>query len=136
MIIKITLFVSDHSVCVGKRSFRSGYNLSSQHMPLQRRLAQKVITQTDNTIQPKRQFKEIKSRSANQIALFSTNSSARERGYLVLLVDEYLSYTMCPTCAAVGVSTRLAKPLMRACACLQCERWIHRDMVGAHNIAR
>ncbi|KAF9562528.1 hypothetical protein EC968_005226 [Mortierella alpina] len=27
---------------------------------------------------------------------------ARERRYLVLLVDEYLTSTMCPTCAAVA----------------------------------
>ena len=43
----------------GNGSFRSGYNLTSQHMTLQRRLAQKVIVQTD-TVQVKRQFKENK----------------------------------------------------------------------------
>ncbi|OAQ33755.1 hypothetical protein K457DRAFT_152617 [Linnemannia elongata AG-77] len=85
----------------GNGTFHSGYNLTSQHMTLQRRLAQK----------------------------------AREKGYLVLLVDEYLTSTMCPTCVAVGVSTRMAKPSMRVCACLKCQRWIHRDVVGAHNIA-
>ncbi|KAG0316045.1 hypothetical protein BGZ97_007518 [Linnemannia gamsii] len=60
----------------GNGSFRSGYNLTSRHMTLHRRVTQKV----------------------------------RERGYLVLLVDECLTSTMCPICVAVGVSTRLAKP--------------------------
>lgn len=43
----------------GNGTFRSGYNLTSQHMTLQRRLAQKVIAQTD-TVQVKRHFKENK----------------------------------------------------------------------------
>ncbi|GJJ78229.1 hypothetical protein EMPS_10588 [Entomortierella parvispora] len=56
-------------------------------------------------------------------------------GYHAALVDEYLSSTMCPTCTAKDEQTRLAKPSMRVCACIQCSRWIHRDLVGAHNIA-
>jgi hypothetical protein len=43
----------------GNGSFRSGCNLASQHMTLQRRLAQKVIEQPD-TVQVKRQFNENK----------------------------------------------------------------------------
>lgn len=31
--------------------------------------------------------------------------------------------------------SRLAKPSIRVCACIKCKRWIHRDIVGAHNIA-
>ena len=56
-------------------------------------------------------------------------------GYKVALVDEYLTSTMCPTCISMGQTTRLAKPSMRTCACVECKRWIHRDLVGAHNIA-
>ncbi|KAF9910422.1 hypothetical protein EC991_006689 [Linnemannia zychae] len=56
-------------------------------------------------------------------------------GYKVALEDEYLTSTMCPTCVSAGVTARLAKPSMRTCACVGCKRWIHRDLVGAHNIA-
>ncbi|OAQ32984.1 hypothetical protein K457DRAFT_15553 [Linnemannia elongata AG-77] len=42
---------------------------------------------------------------------------------------------MCPTCVSKGKKSRLAKPSIRACACVECTRWIHRDGVGAHNIA-
>ncbi|GJJ71752.1 hypothetical protein EMPS_04109 [Entomortierella parvispora] len=56
-------------------------------------------------------------------------------GYKAVIGDEYLSSTMCPTCIGKNVATRLAKPSMRTCACTQCGRWIHRDCVGAHNIA-
>ncbi|KAG9064049.1 hypothetical protein KI688_003228 [Linnemannia hyalina] len=56
-------------------------------------------------------------------------------GYKAALVDEYLTSTMCPTCVVENRATRLAKPSMRTCACVECTRWIHRDGVGAHNIA-
>lgn len=56
-------------------------------------------------------------------------------GYKIALVDEYLTSTICPTCVSKGKKSRLAKPSMRTCACVECRRWIHRDGVGAHNIA-
>ena len=56
-------------------------------------------------------------------------------GYKIALVDEYLTSTMCPTCVSKGKKSRLAKPSMRTCAYVECKRWIHRDGVGAHNIA-
>ncbi|KAF8932754.1 hypothetical protein BGZ58_006832 [Dissophora ornata] len=56
-------------------------------------------------------------------------------GYKALLVDEYLTSTVRPTGVSRGEQTRLAKPSMRVCACTECKRWIHRDLVGAHNIA-
>ncbi|KAF9082447.1 hypothetical protein BGX23_012457 [Mortierella sp. AD031] len=56
-------------------------------------------------------------------------------GYKAALVDEYLTSTVCPICVSKGERTRLAKPSMRVCACLECQRWIHSDLVSAHNIA-
>ncbi|KAF9150764.1 hypothetical protein BG015_007414 [Linnemannia schmuckeri] len=56
-------------------------------------------------------------------------------GYKAALVDEYLTSTVCPTCVSKDRQNRRAKPSMRVCACTECERWIHRDLVGEHNIA-
>ncbi|KAF9544268.1 hypothetical protein EC957_012231 [Mortierella hygrophila] len=61
--------------------------------------------------------------------------SSAALGYKAALVDEYLTSTMCPTCVVKNRATRLAKPSMRTCACVECTRWIHRGGVGAHNIA-
>ncbi|KAG0246461.1 hypothetical protein BGX31_001737, partial [Mortierella sp. GBA43] len=53
-------------------------------------------------------------------------------GYDVVIADEYLTSSVCPSCGK-----RLAKPTGRSCVCLEpsCQRWIHRDSLGAHNIA-
>ncbi|KAF8976772.1 hypothetical protein BGZ46_007981, partial [Entomortierella lignicola] len=59
---------------------------------------------------------------------------AQGLGYEVVIADEYLTSTICPT-KACGL--RLAKPTTRSCVCLNttCQRWMHRDSLGAHNIA-
>ncbi|KAF9128763.1 hypothetical protein BGW39_004788 [Mortierella sp. 14UC] len=56
-------------------------------------------------------------------------------GHIVVLVDEYLTSSICPTCLESSELSRLAKPTIRSCVCLTCGRWLHRDIVGAHNIA-
>lgn len=66
-------------------------------------------------------------------ALFA--QKAVSKGHVVVLVDEMLTSTMCPTCVELGVESRLAKPTMRSCVCLNCGRWLHRDLIGAHNLA-
>ncbi|KAK3814737.1 MAG: hypothetical protein J3R72DRAFT_503691 [Linnemannia gamsii] len=53
----------------GNGCFRSGYNLASQHMTLQRQLAQKVIAQTD-TVQVKHQFEENKCKYQSSCFIF------------------------------------------------------------------
>ncbi|KAG0284381.1 hypothetical protein BGZ96_011233 [Linnemannia gamsii] len=60
---------------------------------------------------------------------------ARALGHVVVLVDEFLTSTMCPSCAAHDVRSRVAKPTQRSCVCVECGRWINRDSVGAQNIA-
>ncbi|KAF9138641.1 hypothetical protein BGX30_008923 [Mortierella sp. GBA39] len=66
-------------------------------------------------------------------ALFAQKAVAA--GHIVVLVDEFLTSSMCPTCLESGDASRLAKPTMRSCVCLRCGRWLHRDIIGAHNIA-
>ncbi|KAF9305116.1 hypothetical protein BGZ91_008815, partial [Linnemannia elongata] len=73
--------------------------------------------------------------SVHQTFLRRLQQKSMALGYKVALVDEYLTPTMCPTCVSKGKKSRLAKPSIRACACVECTRWIHRDEVGAHNIA-
>ncbi|KAF9538668.1 hypothetical protein EC957_006373 [Mortierella hygrophila] len=60
---------------------------------------------------------------------------ARASGYVVVLVDEYLTLSMCPSCGAHDVRSRVPKSTQRLCVCLECGRWINRDSVRAHNIA-
>ncbi|KAF9338415.1 hypothetical protein BG006_000014 [Podila minutissima] len=54
-------------------------------------------------------------------------------GYNVMSVDEFKTSSVCPTC-----DSEADKPTMRSCYCLGqgCGRYIHRDILGAHNIAR
>ncbi|CAO3572538.1 unnamed protein product [Mortierella alpina] len=54
-------------------------------------------------------------------------------GHVVVVADEYRTSSICPNC-----DQWLAKPTMRSCFCVspQCNRYIHRDIVGGHNIAR
>ncbi|KAF8943008.1 hypothetical protein BGZ47_005921 [Haplosporangium gracile] len=66
---------------------------------------------------------------------WAIDAPAAAAGHIVVLVDEMLTSTMCLTCVELGVSLHLAKPTMRSCACLTCGRWLHRDIVGAHNLA-
>ncbi|GJJ75134.1 hypothetical protein EMPS_07492 [Entomortierella parvispora] len=66
-------------------------------------------------------------------AIFAQKATAA--GHIVVLIDEYLTSSLCPSCLEMGVSSRLAKPTMRSCVCLVCARWLHRDVIGAQNIA-
>ncbi|CAO3572070.1 unnamed protein product [Mortierella alpina] len=54
-------------------------------------------------------------------------------GHVVVVADEFRTSSVCPNC-----NQWLAKPTMRSCFCVspQCNRYIHRDIVGGHNIAR
>ncbi|KAF9556112.1 hypothetical protein EC968_008438 [Mortierella alpina] len=54
-------------------------------------------------------------------------------GHAVVVADEFRTSSICPSCDAW-----VAKPSMRACFCVNagCNRFIHRDILGAHNIAR
>lgn len=48
--------------------------------------------------------------------------------------EEFLTSSICPTCLEAGDASRLAKPAMRTCICLECDRWMQRDIIDAHNI--
>ncbi|KAF9343535.1 hypothetical protein BGX34_006638, partial [Mortierella sp. NVP85] len=60
---------------------------------------------------------------------------ATSQGYHVVSTDEFC--TSSPTCAERGGDIRVAKPTVRSCVCLEeeCDRWINRDSLGAHNLA-
>lgn len=61
---------------------------------------------------------------------------ATSMGYVVNANECYTS-TKCPNCTAHGRDCRVAKPTLRSCICLHpdCQRWVHRDCLGAHNLA-
>ncbi|CAO3573985.1 unnamed protein product [Mortierella alpina] len=67
----------------------------------------------------------------NQLHRRVTDATAL--GHVVVVADEYRTSSICPNC-----DQWLAKPTMRSCFCVspQCNRYIHRDIVGGHNIAR
>ncbi|KAG0197103.1 hypothetical protein BGX28_009376 [Mortierella sp. GBA30] len=45
---------------------------------------------------------------------------ATSEGHVVVLVDEKYTSAMCPRCAEIGISSRMAKPTMRSCVCVIC----------------
>ncbi|KAG9068054.1 hypothetical protein KI688_011646 [Linnemannia hyalina] len=77
---------------------------------------------------------EVKNLVVNRQSLFQPEYAAAA-GHVVVLVDEFLTSSVCPTWLETGDASRLAESTIRSCVCLECGRWIHRDLVGAHNIA-
>ncbi len=63
--------------------------------------------------------------------LFTLQATAL--GHVVVVADEFRTSSICPSC-----NEWVAKPTMRSCFCVspQCNRYIHRDILGGHNIAR